>query len=566
MENDSGHAEMLGFRQIYNGKWQKANGGFAMMTIRKIDGIIWVVLICTAVVMGAGLFVHRLETGGDNLDFLLIARSIHEGDWHSVVQWHHPMGYPLLMATLLGMRGAWLDTGGLFHLTPEMILWLKGAGILLFAATAVFVYLLAELLLKSRKKALIAGLLFATNQTLAAWSSVLCAETYLTLLLVASLYLWEKHAQQTPKEGGSPYLWGMLPLFALTIIAKHQGLILCAAYGVWVLCLRWKYWREWVAGGILFLAFALAVGCILQGRAFPLLHFVESDPYRAGTEITWLFRLESAACVYSTGWADLLIPKVFGYYGLLDIAGLDVLILPGSVLVFLVLLAGFAGSLREGVRPSHVFFACFYVMLFAWPDFLPRYLFPVFPLGLLYFLRGLFEIGGVLRRWCGRWVRHAWWLLYGLVAWSVAVNAFAGIKNWRNIVALRDKPAWAAERYRIFREDDFADYMEVCEWAKLHLETNAVLFARKGTFAELASERPSCYYSSWNTPEDLWAAMALATENGPVYLLKDNFDPSSTYGRMREQLVTPLLRDHEAELPIVTSFPSGVEFRRVGTE
>ena len=516
--------------------------------------------------MGTALFVHRLETGGDNLDFLLMARSIHAGNWHAVVQWHHPMGYPLLLATVLGIRGAWLDIYPLFHLTPGMILWMKCAGILLFSATAVFVYLLAGLLLKSRKKAFIAALLFATNQTLAAWSSVLCAETYLTLLLMASLYLWEKHAQQTPKGGGSPYLWGILPLFALAIIAKHQGLILCASYGIWVLCLRRKYWREWVAGGILFLAFALAVGCILQGRAFPLLHFVESDPYRAGTDLGWLFRLKSASCVYSTGWADLLIPKIFGCYGVLDLAGMDALILPGSILVFLLLALGFAGSLREGVRPSHIVFACFYAMLFAWPDFLPRYLFPVCPLGLLFFLRGLFGIGIVLRRWCGRWIRHAWWVLYGLVGWCLAVNAFAGIKNWRNIVAIRNKSAWAAERYRISREDDFADYMEACEWAKLHLETNAVLFARKGTFAELASERAAQYYTLWNSPEDLWEAMSLAGENGPAYLLRDNFDPASTYGRMREQLVTPLLRAHEERLPIVKAFDSGVEIRRIETE
>ena len=537
-----------------------------MTTNKEMNGLLLAVLICTALTMGTALFVHRLETGGDNLDFLLMARAIHAGDWHAVMQWHHPMGYPLLLATVLGIRGAWLDAYPLFHLTPGMILWMKGAGILLFAATSVFVYLLAGLLLKSRKKALISGLLFATNQSMAAWSSVLCAETYLTLLLMASLYLWEKHASTDSQGNGSPYLWGMLPLFTLAIVAKHQGLVLCAAYGVWVLFLRRRYWREWVAGVCLFLSFSLAVGSILQGRAFPLLHFVEADPYRAGMDVDWLFRLKSAAHVYSTGWADLLIPKIFGCYGLLDILGMDTFILFGSILVFLFLVAGFAGSLREGARPSHIVFACFYAMLFAWPDFLPRYLFPVYPLGLLFFLRGLFGTGYLLRRWFGRWIRHAWLVLCGLLGWCLAVNAFAGIKNWQHIIALRNEPAWAAERYRISREDDFADYMEGCEWVKSHLETNAILFARKGTFAELASERASRYYTSWNSPEDLWRAMSLAAGNGPAYLLRDNFDPTSTYGRMREQLVAPLLREHGNLLSSVKTFDSGVEILRVETE
>ena len=536
-----------------------------MTTSWKKSGIIWAVLVAVAVAMGVLLYVHRLETGGDNLDFLLIARSIQAGDWHAVVQWHHPMGYPLLLATSLGLRGAWLDAG-VFHLTEGMVLWLKGMGILLFAATAISVYLAAMLMFKDQKKAILAGLLFATSQCMAAWSSVVCAETYLTFLMMVSLYMWEKHVEQTPTGGGSRYLLGMLPLFVLTIFSKHQGLILCAAYGVWVLSVRRKYWREWVLGGCLFLFFALAVGCILQGRAFPLLHFVESDPYRSGETISWMFRLKSAAVVYSTGWADILIPKIFGPYGVLELAGMDALILPGCILVFVVLLVGLIDSLRGGVRPSHILFGCFYLMLFVWPDFLPRYLYPICPLGLLYFLNGIFVIGRSLRRWCGSRSRYAWVLLYGLVGWSIAVNAFAGIKNWRNIIALKDEPAWAAERYRISREDDFADYMEACDWARTHLETNAIMFSRKGTFAELASERHAPYYTLSRTPEDLWTDMSSKAKDAPVYLLRDNFAPASTYGRLREQLVTPMLQEHGDHLPIIKAFDSGVEIRRVEAE
>jgi hypothetical protein len=52
------------------------------------------ILFAIAAAMGALLLVHRIETGGDNLDFMLMARSIQLGQWAEVIQWPRPSATP----------------------------------------------------------------------------------------------------------------------------------------------------------------------------------------------------------------------------------------------------------------------------------------------------------------------------------------------------------------------------------------------------------------------------------------------------------------------------------------
>jgi hypothetical protein len=131
-----------------------------------------------------------------------------------------------------------------------------------------------------------------------------------------------------------------------------------------------------------------------------------------------------------------------------------------------------------------------------------------------------------------------------LLAWFATTDAFAGAKNWRNIVALRNEPPWVPERYRLSREDDFADYIEAGQWIGSNAPPDAIVFCRKALFIELAAQRDCAYYSSSASPEELWGAVQAAAAKRPVMVLRDNFPAASTYGRLRESLLMPMLRGH----------------------
>lgn len=515
-----------------------------------------------ALATGGLLFMHRLETGGDNLDFLLMAKSIQQGRWGDVIRWPRPAGYAAFILSWLGALGMRLDGGPLFALSTGAIYALKTAGVLLFALSALVVQAWARRLLDDRRWAFGLALLYAMNQHVAAWASVIGAETLFVLLVFFGLWLGERCAA----EGDPPRcLWAFVAVAVACMFAKYQGLVLGASFGAWVVLFRRRSGRAWAAGGVLFVFFLASVGLMVLGNPFCLRHVVSSDPYASGASVTWGARFATAARTYSLSWPDLVAPKFLGYHGVFSKAGLGFLAWPFSAGVMGLMALGLATTLRRGVRFAHVFLGSFYLLLFVWPDFLFRYLMPMLPFGLWFLIEGLRAAGRWMARRCPRWTPGlpAVVALVALVAWSGAVNAFAGVKNWRNIVRLRELPAWAPERYRISREDDFAEFIEGCQWFRDHAEPEAVVFCRKALFGELAADRSCLYYTGSKTPEELWQALAASAERAPTYLLRDTFGADSTYGRLREQLVTPVLQERAGELALVERFESGAEIYRI---
>ena len=528
----------------------------------KRPGAATALLFLIAAAMSGLLLVHRLETGGDNLDFLQMAKSIQQGHPGEIIGWPRPAGYAVFVLAWLGALGMRLDGGALFALSAGTVYALKLAGVLLFAGSALVVHAWARRVLGDRRWAFGLALLYAVNQHVAAWASVIGAETLFVLLVFLGLLLWERYAAE---DGSARLLWAFVAVAVACMFTKYQGLVLGASYGAWVLLYRRRSGRAWAAGLVLFAFFLVSVGLMVLGNPFCLTHVVASDPYASGETITWGARFATAARTYSLSWPDLVVPKFLGYHGVFAKAGLGFLAWPFTLAVLGAMGVGLVATLRRGVRPAHVFLGCFYALLFVWPDFLFRYLMPMLPFGLWFLIEGVRAAG----RWgARRFPRRSadlpvYALLAALIAWSGAVNAFAGAKNWRNIVRLRALPAWAPERYRISREDDFAEFIEGCQWFRENVDAGAVVFCRKALFGELAAARPCVYYTSSSTPENLWEALVASADRAPTYLLRDTFGAASTYGRLREQLVTPLLQANAAELMLVHRFASGAEVYRI---
>ena len=58
----------------------------------KRPGAATALLFLIAAAMSGLLLVHRLETGGDNLDFLQMAKSIQQGHPGEIIGWPRPAG------------------------------------------------------------------------------------------------------------------------------------------------------------------------------------------------------------------------------------------------------------------------------------------------------------------------------------------------------------------------------------------------------------------------------------------------------------------------------------------
>ena len=523
----------------------------------------WLVFL-TALLTAGVLVVHRLETGGDNLDFILLAKSIQQGQWIDALAWPRPAGYSACLAALLRLAGVQLS-GSLFYVNPFSIILIKVLNILSFASSAVAVYLWSRRVARSALVILGTALLFSVNQTIASRSSVISAEPLFLLLTFSALAWWEKGRS----EEGVPgiILAGFAAAAVFAMFVKFQGLVMVPAFGLWILLhKRWSL-RNLAVLFVVGLAASLSLGMQWFGNRFCLTHVVASDPYGYGESVSWVTRLAGAVHVYTSGWADLVFPKTLGDRGAFDLLGAGWL---GGAFVIVVLglmVTGFIRSCRRDITLGHLYFFCFSGLLAVWPDYLSRYLIPIVPLGIWFVLEGMEGAGiWILRAFRGDTKnadRITLCFVIVTLAWALSVNLFAGVKNWRNIITLRDQPPWAPERYVISREDDFADYMVAGQWLGENAPSNAVIFCRKALFIELAARRRCEYYSVSATPEELWKKIEETARANPVLILKDTFSADSTYGKVRELKLMPAIRRHENRLELLHRTAGGSEVLRV---
>jgi hypothetical protein len=498
------------------------------------------------------LFVHRLGTGGDNMDFIMLARSLQHGQWGDILGWPRPPGYSLFIAGVFRAMGLVLRPD-LLTFPASAVYVLKMFNVAFYGLMTLATYRVVLGITRRQAPAAAAALLIAVNQTLAAPATFIGNETLFTLLVLLALAAWERAIG----TGGRRVDFVMFAVLAfLATQVKYQGVTLAAGLAFWILVHR--RWR----GAPLACAAVLGVVVLAQvamqtiGNRFVLDHMVATDPYGSGEHVTIGWRIRTYVETYSSSWADMLLPKMLGSRGLLEMVRAPWLSWPLAIAVTALLILGYAVSARRRFTLAHSYFLAYLGLLLVWPDFLGRYLIPLVPLAAWFAYEGLWP---VLQRVASAGAApRAMAVLVGLlVAWCLAVNAFAGVKNARNIWTLRHEPPWHPERYRISREDDFADYVDAAYWLRAHAPSNVVVYARKALYIELVGERRGAYYSAFDTPADLWRDLLAKSGERPCYILQDVFDPSSTYGRVREKLLAPVVRDHGDALRELYRAPGG---------
>lgn len=515
----------------------------------------WVGILIFAIasLTGTILFMHRLGSGGDNLDYLIYIRSMMEGEWGVIQAWRYPPGYPALAALALKISGIEIPTI-LSDVTNAPIYFLHALNIVFFALAAMTFWLAVE---KSGSPAwipLVAAVLWAVNQTSAASASQIASEPLFLIVSMLALGCWRSVVTR-PSTG-----WSGLIVAAL--ITTFGLLTRTAALSVVATAILFTIWnwrriprprRTLAAAALPLFLYALYVPFTRQTAYMEILARGSFGEHEASQPV--VERVLVNSLTYLQNGADLLLPKVMGAYGILDISGWSRLETAYWLLVLVVFFLGWAVYVvRQGVTIGLVYVGVTLGMILVQPYREVRYLIPILPFLFVYWLNGWHCLWSLATRRFGdhRILRRSGAALVTLVIlWNVAVNGYAGVKNWRNIVALRNEPAWAPERYRLSREDDFADFIAACIWLGQNVPTNSVIYSRKPAFTYLASGRHAVPTLSIMTHHDLWREVSQQAAERPVYVIHDAFASASFYAITRKRVIDPFMDEYRAHLETV---------------
>ncbi len=462
-----------------------------------------------------------LDTGGDNAVYLILARSLAAGTGYADLylpdapaHTQFPPGFPVLLS-FVARAGPGTDI-----LLAKFLVLLAGA-----AAVYFVVRLFTALLPEQRLPAL--ALLVSVPMLVSAGSRVLSEIPYL-LLSMATLWLL---VADDDRPGWRTWLGVVLAAVALLFRTAGVALVLAVALQ---LAMRRRFVPLAVLAGL-----SLAVLVPWQLRAGSaggggyLAQLLARDPYVP--EFGRVGPLDVA----------VRLGRNLASYGLRVVPGSLAPVLPRGVVagilgvaVAALVAVGFHDRWwRWSVTESYAVFGG--GVLLAWPEVWAdgRFLLPLLPLLVLYFVLGLVRLGGRLKR--RRLVPYAVGALVVLNAVGVGQRAVRAAGT--NAARIR------GERYAGY-SPGWQRYFEACDWIDENVGDDAVVLARKPEFVYLWTGNRSFRYPFSND-----RARVLEAVERSDYILFDNFGWTKT----THYFLNPVLQDHPGRFRTVheTAFP-----------
>lgn len=511
------------------------------------------------------LFVHRVMTNGDNLDYLFIAGSVLGGDWAEPFLWRFPVGYPFLIAAFSALAGIPIGTDPLAISTAGLYaIQLLGVAMAPFAVLAVWWW--SRAIWPTSALAIVLVALFASTQQVAPVYSIIGAEPFFIVLSWLALWAWEKAFSP---DGRVPRKILLLATACtlLAVLFRQIGMALALAVLLGLLLTPGRYARRdkvlLLAGaGLVFVA-GLLLMLLSNPSHLEQLSAGESAGASLVTSISEkvaLVRHNTQA--YQMTIPDMLLPKVFGGDGLLARAGASFLQVPLAVLLYLFFLTGLVDGLT---RRQEGLIATLYVVLsmaifLVWPYTDGRFFVPLIPALWMMVIVGVLRLAKMLRPANTVGAPSVAVVLSLLVIWQLATNAYAGIKNIQAMRAFAGLPAWHPDRYERTGELDFADHLACGLWLAGHAESDAIVFGEKSAFLALSSGRHAFYLRDFLST---YPAGLGAITGGPVYVVVDSFPLTAGYGRVKLELLDLIAREASPRFNLVFQGPHGARVFQV---
>ncbi|NQW25703.1 MAG: phospholipid carrier-dependent glycosyltransferase, partial [Cryomorphaceae bacterium] len=262
------------------------------LPFRKSD--LWIAL--GFLVCYIAIFDSKLDLGGDNAGYYILAQALHGGDGYTDIHLpgapaakHFPPGYPVLMAVCMAVS--------------DSFYFLKVLNGVLFLASLLMLQRLFERMTQNQTLAWVALALTLLNAHLLRSSTILMSEIPFLFFSVATLSCLVKWRSGDKPFWQSPWFWAMLILSSISYHIRTAGLALIAGIGLYLLFE--KKWAAAIGYGVGFMA--LALPWFMRGKALGgnpyLAQLIQVNPYRPEEGVLtlggWVTRIQSIGTQYS---------------------------------------------------------------------------------------------------------------------------------------------------------------------------------------------------------------------------------------------------------------------------
>jgi len=481
--------------------------------VRFTDRQILLAILALHLVLSLILFDPKLSTGGDNAQYLILAKSLLQGSYSNLQEpgspphSQYPPFFPMLLAPIVAV------SGGSFIPVKLLIVACGIAGL--------FVFYLVLRRLGSGRDWVLPLLLLAVSPLFLSYAHDTYTEVPFVMVSLPALYFLLRGAKEKRR-----WLWaGLAGLFAgLAFLTRTQGLALPLGLAVF-LALK----RRWSELG----AFALVFGLVW----LPWLIRDLRVPHDAGYLAQLLRRDWYNAASGNVGAGEFL-KRIVDNVGIYLLRVLPAVVLPVlasakavlpllGVVVSGVTLWGFIREAKKwgmGALEWYVLLAA--GVLSAWPTVWSgdRFLLPILPLLLWYLMVGLRDLARRLK--LARLPAYAAGLLAVLCLAVSVGQAGTSLKNLSDYVK--------GDRFAGY-DDAWRTYFQAAEWLREHTPVDAVVVSRKPQFTYLYSQRKSFVYPF---SADQKTVLADIDRRGATHVFLETFFGSSA------QYLYPVIRDH----------------------
>lgn len=469
------------------------------------------------------LFDPKLDTGGDNAVYLILAKSLVSGRGYSNLHLpgepantHYPFGFPGLLA------GLFLLTGGVNVLAAKFLVMVTGVLAMLFT--------LKMARLVSGDRSLLPMAFLVSVPIFATSSHKVLTEMPFLLASMAAVYLVLR------ADSGNPRLcWPAFGLAVMGFLLRTAGIALVLGILLWLLLRKRHRYLVWFAAIFLLVSIPWQVRnwTLSQGWSYLDL-LLARDPYvsdfgrvglvELGARTAHNFALYAFDVLPST-----LVPAFFSPRWLAAATG--VVFVSAGVIGALVRLR------KRSIVETYGLFAV--VVLLVWPRVWSgdRFLLPSLPIVMVYVFEGVLWVQAKVR-----W-KHLGSAFMGLLLLLNAVQitrlAFAPVRHKLEFLK--------GDRYAGYSQD-WRRYFESIDWIREHVPEDRVVLARKPEFVYLLSGRKSFCYPFTNDRAKVRAAIDRSD-----YILFDNFRWTET----AKDFLNPVLQEDPGRYQFVheTGFP-----------
>ncbi|MEE2657767.1 MAG: glycosyltransferase family 39 protein [Candidatus Latescibacterota bacterium] len=434
-------------------------------------------LAFAALVVSVWIFDPKLGPSGDNTEFVTLARSMAAGEGLTYTHLpeprpttKYPFGFPLLLAPIAAIFGAWEGPGSG---TPDWIA-MKVLVVVTFIAAILFCYLLA------RQQAgtgvgVATALLVMTNPLVASYGHQVMSEVPYIMASLAALWMLERGIAMDGWRDNR-YLWAGIALAIASYYLRSVGLVLVGAT-VATLLLRRDWQRSLLLGGSFVAAMLPLVlrNHAVGGGGFYLRQLMQVNPYfpdRGYLDATGLWnRIQHHFNYYLKGsLAEALWPVLPGGDHFLNLGSIVVIGITGAA-VYLC-----------WRRQQHLLLLIYTVFttgtVMLWPWAGNRFFLPAIPVALFLGLRVIQAVMEWAAQRLG--VRST---VFGIAA--VAVVLAGNLRELSHI----------AESSRRDYAPEWRNYLDAGLWLRANTPSETVVACRKAFWMHVVSGRRTTVYA-----------------------------------------------------------------------